>query len=301
MGAGVSSVSLEFRTGSMGAWALLTNVQDNPFAASHVFNAPAFFTSQLNYRYTVMDTQGATTTTTSTITPQSYAPPTISLSISATPTGVTGEGPLKRERGNTDSQINGSITRQRVNVPITSYSVQYSLNNSAWSDVPGLSAVQVLGNPASITIPTTLHSDPTLIGETTIYYRVVVDDIYATTYSPPVIVHLLDTIWYGPVSVVPATSSDVRSLTSHVFTDAADPLILNTGNVQKDFTIALPQPHIVTEVVDLDALNAVVTSNYPSTTLGVKDAGGTTRQYNIYTMSNAIPYTGNHRHQFKRT
>jgi hypothetical protein len=57
----------------------------------------------------------------------------------------------------------------------------------------------------------------------------------------------------------------------------------------------------MTEVLDLDALNANITNSYVLSTFGVSDAGGASSDYNVYTMTNGLPYSSSHRHQFKRT
>lgn len=300
-GAVVSSVSLDFRTGGAGAWTTLTTSTSSPLKYDHTTSPAAFSTDVLNYRYVVTDDQGATSTATLNLTPQGYAAPTMSLSVvRAAPGPVTGETDLKREVGNVGSNLTGTITRQRVNVPITAYSVQYSSNGSTWTDVPGLSSVAVVGNPGSVSIPSTLHDDPTLKSTTTLYYRIRVTDEYTTTNSSLVTVNFLRTLFYGPTSSAPASSSDVRGLPTARFTDSANPFNLETGSAERFFTVAVPATLSVTEVLDLDALNANITANYVLSTFNVDDAGGTAVSYRVYTMTNAIPYSSNHRHRITR-
>ena len=300
-GAAVSSVSLDFRTGGSGGWTTLSTSTSEPLRFDHTFTVPSFFTDALNYRYVVTDDQGATSTASIDLTPQGYAAPSMSLAVvRANPGSVTGETDLKREIGNVDSNLSGLITRQRINVPITSYSVQFSSNGSAWTDVPGLSSVPVVGNPSSIVIPLTLHADASLKNKTVLYYRIRVTDIYQSTNSSVVTVSFLRTLFYGPVSSSPTTSSDVRGLPNVRFTDAANPFNLDTGSVQRIFSVAMPSTLSVTEVLDLDALNANITANYVLSTLDVEDGGGNLVSYHVYTMSNAIPYTSNHRHRITR-
>jgi hypothetical protein len=52
--------------------------------------------------------------------------------------------------------------------------------------------------------------------------------------------------------------------------------------------------------LDLDALNANITNNYILSQMQVDDAAGTSSSYNVYLMTNSIPYTNNHRHQVTR-
>lgn len=300
-GASVSTATLEFRTGNVGTWLTLTTATSSPLNYDHTFNADPFFTQALNYRYTVEDTQGASSTATLNLTPQAYASPTFSLSIvTIAATGVAGETNTKREKGNVGSTITGTITRQRANVPITSYSVQYSINGTTWSDVPGLSNVVVSGNPSSVAIPSTTHNDSSLKSCAALYYRIRVTDEYQSTNSSTTTISFLNVIFHGPGANSPSTSADVRSLESKVFTDSSNPFNLNTGTVYNNFVVAMPSSLSITEVIDLDALNANITNNYVLNTFNVEDGGGTSISYDVYTMSNAIPYTSNHRHRITR-
>jgi hypothetical protein len=300
LGASVSSVLLEWRRNNSGVWTTLTT---NPAATTytHSLTDSNYNTQPFNYRYTVTDTLGATLTVTLNITPQAYAQPSISLStITTTPGTVVGETNLKREKGNVGSTLSGTITRNRINVPITSYSVQYSTNNATWTDVPGLSSVPVTGNPASVTIPSTSHYDASLKSFSAIYYRVSVVDTYQTSTGGNTTVNFLNTIFYGPSATGPVDSIGVRSLGSQVFTDTANPFNLITGTTYSVFTVAMPTTNSLTEVLDLDALNANITIRYILSTFNVNDGGGIATSYKVYTMTNAIPYAPSHRHQVTR-
>jgi len=74
--------------------------------------------------------------------------------------------------------------------------------------------------------------------------------------------------------------------------------ILQTGNINRIFTAAMPAPFTRSLVVDLDAIGANITSDYINNPFNVEDAGGTNVSYNVYTFTQAIPYTSNHRHEF---
>lgn len=104
--------------------------------------------------------------------------------------------------------------------------------------------------------------------------------------------------FFGPASTSPANSAAVRALPSSAFHTGAATFTLNTGTSQTKFVVALPPGVTIASVVDLDALNANITSQYVLTgTLNVQDAGGTNRSYNIYEMNIGAPYATNHRHQ----
>lgn len=300
LGGTVSSVSLEWRRNNTGTWTVLTT-NTSATSYTHSLTDTNFNTQPFNYRYIVVDSAGATATATLNITPQGYAAPTMSLSVVRTnSTGISGESNIKREKGNVGSTLSGTITRNRTNVAMTSYSVQYSTNGSSWTDVPGLSSVTIVGNPSSVSIPSTTHDDALLKPSSSIFYRIVVTDSFTTSASGSSTITFYNAIFYGPSSSEPVDSSSVRSLGNKVFTiDLSNPFILNTGNTQRIFTAAFPT-NSITNVTDLDALNANITNSYILSTFNVDDGGGVATSYKIYTMTNAIPYSENHRHQITR-
>ena len=104
-------------------------------------------------------------------------------------------------------------------------------------------------------------------------------------------------IFYGPSASAPLNSAAVRALPSNRFTNAGNVFILNTGNTNINFTVALPPGKTLVSVIDLDALNANITANYVATTFNVNDAGGTPVSYTILTMTSGVPYGTSHQHQ----
>src|SRR5690606_4648216 len=82
--------------------------------------------------------------------------------------------------------------------------------------------------------------------------------------------------FFGPSASTPSNSAAVRALPSSAFHNGATTFTLNTGTVEKKFLVALPPGVTITSVVDLDALNAVITSEYVLLgTINVTDAGAT--------------------------
>lgn len=109
-------------------------------------------------------------------------------------------------------------------------------------------------------------------------------------------------IFYGPSSGTPADSAAVRALPSNAFRTGAGTKILNTGTSKTDFLFSVPSGVTITSVIDLDALNAVITSQYVLVdTVDVDDASGTDTPYDIYKMTVGAPYSSNHRHQITHT
>jgi hypothetical protein len=105
-------------------------------------------------------------------------------------------------------------------------------------------------------------------------------------------------LWHGAVSTVPTTSAGIRALPSNQFYVGGTTFTLNTGTL-KDFMVALPIGRAITNVIDLDALNANITGQYVlQTPIAVVLADGTTTStYSIYKNTIASAYSSNHRHQ----
>lgn len=103
--------------------------------------------------------------------------------------------------------------------------------------------------------------------------------------------------FYGPTSSAPADSAAVRALPSNRFVTAGNSFNLVTGTTEKIFALAIPATMSLVEVVDLDALGAVITANYILSTFNVNDAGGNAVSYKVYVMTNAVAYAESHRHQ----
>jgi hypothetical protein len=103
-------------------------------------------------------------------------------------------------------------------------------------------------------------------------------------------------LWYDAVSTLPATSPAVRSLTNSRFSNAGNSFTLNTGSTQQTFVLLLPPGKSLASVIDQDALNLDITAQYLPTSITVNDAGGTAVTYTMYTMSQSVAYSSNHRH-----
>jgi len=267
---------------------------------THSLTDTNYNTAAFNYRYIVTDSVGGTTTATLNITPATYVAPTISLTVA----GVTLTSPetnSTREKGNVDTNLSGTVTRNSANVALTSYTLQFQVNGGAFSDIG--TAVSIGPGTSSITL--TNHNPVASNTATTIGYRVKVIDDYQTylgsqVYSSTSTVTFYNLIFYGPTSGVPTTSAQVRALGSRIFTNGSNPFNLNTGSTFVNFTAAMPNTLSITQVIDLDALNANITSSYVNNPFNVNDAGGNATSYKVYTMTIASPYSSDHRHQITR-
>ena len=300
VGASVSSASLEFRRGGVGSWTTLSTSTSTPDSYVHSFTDTNFNTSGMNYRYIVTDSLGASNTGTHNINPASYSSPSISWNLVGNAlSGV--ETNTKRERGNVDSQINGTVTRNSPNVDLISYKIQYRVNGGSWTDI-GSSSI----GPGSSSIPSTGHDPVANNTATQIQYRIQVVDEYQQHLSSQVTsstktINFRFLIFYGALGSAPTTSNGVRAIATQIFNDGSNPFNLNTGSTLKDFTVAMPNTLSISQVLDLDALNANITASYVNNPFNVEDAGGTAVAYNVYTRSNSVPYSSNHRHEITRS
>lgn len=301
LGASVSGVSLEFRRGNVGAWSVLSTTTTTPSSYTHSLTDSNYNTSGFNYRYIVTDTAGASGVSLLTITPSSYSAPTASLTVDGINL-ISPETNSKREKGHINSTLGGTITRNSANVNLISYQWQYQTNEAnPFVDI----GVPVSIGPGTTSIISTGHNDSSLKAESTLSYRVKIIDDYqnylsSQVYSSTSTVNFLNLIFYGPTSSTPTTSSNVRSLPSRIFTDGSNPFILNTNTTEKIFSAAMPSSLSLSQVLDLDALNANITANYAQSSVSVANYTGDTSSYNVYTMTNAVPYGSNHRHQITR-
>lgn len=102
-------------------------------------------------------------------------------------------------------------------------------------------------------------------------------------------------IWWDAVTTSLTDSASVRALANSQFNTGAGQVTLNTGTVKTKFVFASTSS--ITNVTDLDALGADITSLYVlQASINVIDAGGTPRANFIYEANVGEAYDVNHRH-----
>ena len=103
--------------------------------------------------------------------------------------------------------------------------------------------------------------------------------------------------FFGAVAASPTNSATVRAVSAGTFHTGVTTFSLNTGSSLTKFVVALPPGVTISSVIDVTALNAVITSEYILTgTINVLDAGSTNRLYNIFEMTIGSPYSSTHNH-----
>lgn len=227
-GASVSSTVLEWRRGNTGSWSGLTS---NTGATSyfHEINDSAnrFNTAVINYRYTVIDSEGATKQVTYDVTPQGYAAPTINPDYNASSL-QSYENQQLREIGNISTVIDGSINSNRSLVNLLEYRIQRD-DGSGYITIASASTINAL------TKLITAYTDNSAISNaTTIKYRVVVDDEWTTTTSSEYIINFRYASYFGYNTNTSLSGAQIVGLgneallTSRVRT--IDPVTAPSGN-----------------------------------------------------------------------
>jgi hypothetical protein len=118
-----------------------------------------------------------------------------------------------------------------------------------------------------------------------------------TFNSSPYITTAYYYYFYG-ASTPPTNSATVRALPSNAFYTAPQTFILNTGSTLTTFNVCLPTGKSIVQVIDLDALNANITSSYVAQSpINVTLPNGATPSYPFYLMTLGTPYSASHRHQ----
>lgn len=103
-------------------------------------------------------------------------------------------------------------------------------------------------------------------------------------------------IFYGSTPTVLTSGSDIRSQLDKVLDDLISEFTLQTGTVDRVFQFWIPQGRSLVSVIDLDAFNADITSTYLESPFQGEDAGGNLIPGTLYTCTNDIPYSTDHRH-----
>jgi hypothetical protein len=277
----IATVSLEWRRNNTGNWSVLSTSTTTPGTFTHTLTDTAFNTQPFNYRYVVTDSIGTVTTATLNITPASYVAPSITFSAPGTITAE--ETQTSREWGNTASTLQGSCSRNSVNVPITSYQFSVSVNNGAFTNLGSSVSLAAIGGPFT-NLPNTQNTDTT----TKVEYRVTVTDSFTTTTAAYTI-NLYSMIFYGPVNAAAAINSALIRGLSKRLSNAANTFSFSTGTTERRFIVAMFNTKTLTSAIDT-TINVNLTSNFLEQTVAVNDRAGNARTYKVYVYTNSIPY-----------
>lgn len=268
LNATISSAILEWKRNDESSWSILSTSVSANGVYTHSLTDSNFNSQSFNYRYTVIDSVNATASITFSITPAQYITPSISLSVVAS-SNESPETSLKREKGNISSILSGTVTKRSQLVGLTSYTLQYSTNNSTWQNVTN----SISAGPSTFNIPNTTHNDISLKSSEVIYYRISCTDEYQDYLNSSVsggnkTVEFYNFVFYGSTPTAITTSTNARNLSEKTFINENNPFDLVTGTVNKRFTVAIPDPSTISVVNDVDALNANITERYETVESG---------------------------------
>lgn len=178
LGASVDTVLLEWRRGNTGAWSALTTNTGATTYNHIVYEVNRFNTAVINYRYTVVDTAGATGVTTYDRTPTAYVAPTFSPTY--TNTGLQSyETNAIREKGNVSSTIAGTIDSNNAYVNITGYTVYRCVDGGAYAQLYSCAG---LSSTAPISIASCLDAGAAGAA-TTVGYCIRIGDEYSSAQN----------------------------------------------------------------------------------------------------------------------
>ena len=249
-------------------------------------------TNDFDWKYTVHDGAGTSNTITRTKVVNDTAPNNTG-SLTATNTTVASpETNSVRERGRVQSDLNGTITRGSTYVPITDWKLQFSTNGgSSWSDVNAFQSVS--GNPSSITIGPISHTPSNTISQ--VIYKAVVKTVYNTTGIDVTgsnnTVNFYYKLFYGPTASQPTTASQVRTMPLQLMSNSySNPFTFNTGELYKDFVVALPTNIDISLQENITVLNASPEMVKSGTLTTATDAAGNSKSYNVWTLTTGTTY-----------
>lgn len=104
----------------------------------------------------------------------------------------------------------------------------------------------------------------------------------------------------GNDSVINPSLIHVRAIGQSQFEDEnSREFIINTGDEYNSFWFWVPNDYELQDVIDLDALNLNLNSEYQEYSKTINNGGGGTIAGKIYIMRQDIPYSINHRHKVK--
>lgn len=315
-GAGASSADLEFRLSNSSSWSSLTSGTELT-SFTHEPSLSSGNTQSLVYRYTVVDTEGASAFAQTSVLQTQYSPITFNFTQSKQVNseieslmGIASSVDL-RERNNistrlsrtpssTDSiQINNN--NQPSLVPITSWSIQRKINNDDWVS---LTSQSDSFSTSPIEIPQIIDSPPDPPTPNTIRYRIFASDAFngaTATLSP---IEVFSPIFFGGTSgsfsSIVATGSDIRNFVINQGRQIGAVQPPEIGKIymeefvgDRTLFVALPTDIVMTSAINIDNFNQSYFSGQEGFVefLEIQDIplyNNYKRDYTIYTLSASL-------------
>lgn len=280
LGGAVQSAVLEWRRGNTGSWITLSNSTSNNNTFIHSITDTSNNTAVFNYRYTVTDNKGGVKTATLNITPQAYSAPGITIVVG---------GASTRDKGDVKSTITGTVTRNSVNVPISSVQIQYSVNSGAWVNLGSPITLSDSGGTYSIS-----HNDNALVNSNNIRYRANVVDTKQTTTSSIATVNFLYRNLLGYNSNTVLTLAQILDFTNSELSDSKERSISNVsaGANQYTYYAYAASAGDLTNVIQDGASSVIGGFTKLSDVTGTNSYGATVT-YRVYRSNSPQAFTNN--------
>ena len=100
----------------------------------------------------------------------------------------------------------------------------------------------------------------------------------------------LEYAYLGVGGTIPVSSDEGLALDATLINNGT--LFLETGTVENLFVVALPPTKTITSVIDLDAYNADITSQFIYQGVVAVVINGVAYNYGIWAYNPAVPYSG---------
>jgi hypothetical protein len=104
-------------------------------------------------------------------------------------------------------------------------------------------------------------------------------------------------IYFGASQQIPTNEDQIKDLPNKMYENASLEFDLNTGNQYSAFRVALPVGKELFKVIDENALFIDLTHIFikNETSIFIQEEYGIEKEYNVWGLKNAIPYTRNHK------
>lgn len=240
----IASASVQYYSGS--TWVELTDTTGTPSGYTHTIIEPEYTTGTLQYRYIVVDSAGATGTTTHSVPRETYAAPTMSLTLSGSTSGDETEN--SREKGNVDSNLSGSITSQRSLVDITAWTLERRYDGGSWTVLASGSSLST----QSVTISSTPDTGTIPTSATSINYRITYTDEYTSGDGGNESISFFYYSYYGFNSSTTLSSAQIQGLGTTVKLSSVN-LIWNDINTPSGNYTYYAYPNTYGDITKIEA------------------------------------------------
>ena len=279
--ASASSADLEFRIGSSSSWESLTSgIGLTTF--THTPTIPSANTQPLSYRYIVVDTDGASASTTTSVAQTQYLSIAFQFAQSKPTTSnienLLGNSVTLRERENTETRLSGSpssnaniVITNRNNsslVPLRNWAIEKKIDGGDWISLTGQSGSF---ETATINISSFIDFSP---NSNNFQYRIIASDDFSQNASTAPEIKVVSPIFFGSSDeLFSQYGTDGNSLrqfvldqnrqTGAIVAPSSNTFTMTEFQGDRSMFVALPTPIAMT-----NALNTTLNQQYFSETSG---------------------------------